>query len=70
MKYKDLYWKGVDEVIGCVPDVEKLFGKSVLVTGATGLICSTIVDLLLRLNDSRKAEIILLKNVNFFKMLC
>lgn len=57
MKYKDLYWKGADEVIGCIPDVEKLFGKSVLVTGATGLICSTIVDLLLRLNDSREAGI-------------
>lgn len=52
MKYKDIYWKDADEVIGCIPNVDKLFGKSVLITGATGLICSTIVDLLLRLNES------------------
>ena len=57
MKYKDLYWKDADEVIGCIPNVEELFGKSVLITGATGLICSAVADLLLRLNESRGADI-------------
>ena len=57
MKYTDTYWKGVDESIGCIPDAEKLFGKRILITGATGMICSAIADLLLRMNRAKQAGI-------------
>ena len=36
---------------------EKLFNKSVLITGATGLICSAIVDIIRYLNESENAQI-------------
>lgn len=38
-------------------DLDALQGKKVLVTGATGLICSTIVDLLLYANEKRGLDI-------------
>jgi len=38
-------------------DLNVLNGSSVLVTGATGLICSAVVDMLIRYNlDSRKRD--------------
>lgn len=57
MKYSQSYLNGMDEVTACIPGVEKLFGKTVLITGATGLICSAVADVLLRLNSTRDAGI-------------
>lgn len=50
MKYTDLYWQDVDQVIDVIPNISKLFGKKVLLTGATGMICSCVAEILFRLN--------------------
>lgn len=57
VKYSDDYWKAVEHVLTCVPDVNSLSGKSILVTGATGMICSSVVELLFELNRSHHAGI-------------
>lgn len=50
MKYSERYWEDVDKVIEYIPNIEKLFGSSVLITGATGMVCSCVAEVLLRLN--------------------
>lgn len=50
MRYTDLYWEDVDQVIDVIPNVGELSGKSVLITGATGMICSSVAEILFRLN--------------------
>lgn len=57
MKYTNSYFEDVDEVLGCIPGIEQLYGKSILITGATGMICSAVVDLLMRLNRRDNAGI-------------
>lgn len=46
----ELYKNDLSAVIKNIPDAEALRGSSFLVTGATGLICSCVIDLLLMLN--------------------
>lgn len=55
--YDKSYWEDVQEVISCIPDITKLFGKSVMITGATGMICSAIAELLFWLNKESNANI-------------
>ena len=57
MKYSDAYWQDVRRVLPHIRDREKLFGKSVLMTGGTGLICSGVVDILHYLNREENAGI-------------
>lgn len=57
VKYSESYWKEVNEVLACVPEVSKLTNKSILITGATGMICSTVVELLFELNRKCNAHI-------------
>ena len=38
-------------------DYEKLYGKSILITGATGLVGSQIVKALLKMNEVKNADI-------------
>ncbi len=57
MKYSLGYWNDVDRVISCIPGIEKIFQKSVLITGATGMICSSVADILFRLNMRQSAGI-------------
>lgn len=57
MKYRPSYWEDVAESIGSIPDVETLFGKTVLITGGTGLIGSSVADQLIWLNRNRDAKI-------------
>ncbi|MBP5423129.1 MAG: NAD-dependent epimerase/dehydratase family protein [Paludibacteraceae bacterium] len=59
MRYSEDYWKEVNKVLNCVPDVKILKGKSVLITGATGMICSIVVELLFKLNMSYDANILI-----------
>lgn len=40
----------LDEIISVLPELEELSGKSVFITGCTGLICSAVTDVLLRRN--------------------
>ncbi len=57
IRYSEAYWKDVDRVLACVPNPEKLTGRSILITGATGMIGSAVTDLLLRFNDRDDAGI-------------
>lgn len=47
----------LDEELAILPELSLLSGKSILVTGATGLICSAVVDLLIRYNETNNADI-------------
>ena len=47
----------IDKVIGILPELNQLAGKSVLITGAAGLICSSVVDILFRYNDTHATPI-------------
>lgn len=47
-----LWLSDIDAVISSLPELETLAGKSVLITGAGGLICSTVADTLIRWNES------------------
>ena len=56
--YENKQWlDDLDEVIKSLPELEKMRGKSILITGAAGLICSSVVDILFRYNDTRNAGI-------------
>jgi len=57
MKYTDEYLKDMERSLASIPGVEGLFGKSVFVTGATGLIGSAIVELLTAMNRKYAAGI-------------
>lgn len=52
MEYTEDYLKNLKKIQSSVPNLERLEGKSVLITGGGGLICSTIADFLLNLNDT------------------
>lgn len=60
MKYIESYWGDVAQVVKNIPNVEKLQGKSILITGATGMVCSSVVDIILWLNNYFNANIQLL----------
>jgi len=51
MKYNAAYREDVAESIQSIPQVEKLKEKSILITGGTGMICSTVADILFYLNQ-------------------
>lgn len=57
MKYCEEYNKDLIRVIENIPEAESLFGKSILITGATGLIGSGVTDLLHCLNTVKNAGI-------------
>lgn len=57
MIYCDEYWRDAQRALDCVPDADKLRGKRILITGATGMICSAVVELLLHMNATRNAGI-------------
>ncbi len=57
MKYSTAYWADVEKVSAAIPQVEKLFGRTILLTGATGLIGSAVAEILFSLNRKRAAGI-------------
>ena len=57
MKCTSEYWNDVARVIPHIVGKEKLYGKSILITGSTGLICSGIVDVIYYLNKYESAGI-------------
>ena len=57
VRYSEDYWKDVCEVIACVSHVEILYNKSILITGATGMICSSVAELLFELNRNEGANV-------------
>ena len=52
-----LWLSDIDEVIAELPELEALAGKSIMITGCTGLICSALVDVLIRWNTTRQEKI-------------
>ena len=57
MKYLDSYWQDVERTLPHIKNISNLYGKSVLITGGTGLICSGVVDILHYLNKEKNAGI-------------
>ncbi len=53
----ELWLSDIDKVIEVVPELKILEGKSMLVTGAAGLVCSSVVDILFRYNDTHEKKI-------------
>lgn len=60
MRYLPAYWDDVKKVLPAIGNIDALNGKTVAVTGATGLICSGVVDILHYLNTEKKAGVRLL----------
>ena len=57
IKYSESYWKEVQQVVSGIPDIAILFGKSIMITGATGMICSAVAEMLFWLNKELDANI-------------
>lgn len=57
MKYTDRYLEGIEKASRCIPNADMLRGKTVLVTGSTGMICSSVIDILLSMNRRENAGI-------------
>ena len=57
MKYNASYWQDVASVLPAITGIDALRGKSILITGGTGLICSGVVDILHYLNTEKQANI-------------
>lgn len=56
--YNSKLWvNDLDETIALLPNLEALEGKSILITGCTGLICSALVDVLIRWNETHVNKI-------------
>lgn len=56
--YESKLWiSDLDEIIEFLPLMDDLANKSVMVTGCTGLICSAIVDILIRWNEAHSEKI-------------
>lgn len=56
--YESSIWiSDLDETITALPELDELSGKSVMVTGCTGLICSAVVDVLIRWNETHKGTV-------------
>ena len=56
--YDSQIWvNDIDTVISFIPELKKLKKKNVLITGAAGLVCSSVADILIRYNEIASAEI-------------
>lgn len=47
----------LDEVISNFPFISELEEKTVMITGCTGLVCSAVIDILIRYNETHKKKI-------------
>jgi nucleoside-diphosphate-sugar epimerase len=52
-----LWISDLDETIAALPEMNELAGKSVMVTGCSGLICSAVVDVFIRWNVTHAEKI-------------
>lgn len=57
MRYTEQYLKDIEMIIPQIKGLENIYGKKLLITGATGMVCSTIVDVICYLNQKEKAGI-------------
>ena len=56
----ELWISDVDAIIDSLPELYELKNKNIMITGAAGLICSSVVDILMRYNDRFDAGITIL----------
>ena len=57
MKYCKEYWDDVRLVAENIPGINKIYNKKILITGATGMLCSPVVDIISLLNREKDAKI-------------
>ena len=56
--YNSKLWiSDLDETIKSLPELAELAGKSVMITGCTGLICSAVVDVMIHWNEMHNEKI-------------
>ena len=56
--YSNKLWLAdLDKTVAVLPELSELAGKNVMVTGSTGLICSAVVDVLIRWNETHAGKI-------------
>ena len=68
MNYHESYVEDLRRIRAAVPDWRRLCGRCVLITGATGLIGSAVVDFLAQCNIDEGAEIrILAREMSMMK---
>lgn len=60
MNYTEHYWADTAKAASQIPNLDQLFGRSLLITGATGMIGSAVADLIFYLNRQKQAHIHLL----------
>ncbi|WP_293696173.1 NAD(P)-dependent oxidoreductase [uncultured Agrococcus sp.] len=53
----DSYWGDLGASAASIPGASELYGSRIFVTGATGMICSSVIDILLFLNRAHGADI-------------
>lgn len=52
-----LWTEDIDKVISALPELDRLVERNVMITGAAGLICSAVTDILIRYNETHKEKI-------------
>lgn len=55
--YCEEYWQDVQLVSKQIPNIENLYGSTILITGSTGMICSAVAEVLFYLNKEKSANI-------------
>lgn len=70
MKYSNSYFLDLENSWSSIPDNETFNKKSILITGATGLIGSSITDLLLRRNSVHNSNITIILAGRSQKRIC
>ena len=55
--YCNEYWQDVELVAQQIPNLGNLFGSTIFIAGATGMICSAVVEVLFFLNREKSANI-------------
>ena len=56
--YDSKIWiSDLDEVISYFPVISELEGKTILITGVSGLVCSSLADVLIRYNETHEKKI-------------
>ncbi len=58
MIYNSSFWfEDIDRISQSIPELSELSGRSVLITGAAGLICSAVTDIFIRYNETHSVPI-------------
>ena len=55
--YQPEFTQDAAEVVSNIPHIERLFDKSILITGGSGMICSSVADIIFYLNQEKNANI-------------